>query len=154
MSLKLQHLQNIPIIITREKVIFPSGKKDIDARRKKSLLAIKEAIKNFKNFIVVVAQKNPEEDNPTLSDIHKVGTLCVIDEKLKQKTENTSLISVTGIKRVFLKKVNDLNDYCTADIEIINSKPLSLKKNEFLINKINENLHFLIGHYDLVYPLS
>ena len=51
--------------------------------------------------VVLVAQKNPGEDNPKIEDIYAVGTLATILQMLKLP-DGTLKVLVEGVSRVSL----------------------------------------------------
>lgn len=80
----------LPIIALRNTVLFPNVVLPITVARDKSLLAIEEASKNG-GMIGVVAQKDPDDDDPTSEDIYHVGTVAKIVKQLKLPDGNTTL---------------------------------------------------------------
>lgn len=87
----------LPILPLRNTVLFPGVVIPITAGRDKSIQLIKEANKGNK-IIGVVSQKNESIENPTINDIHKVGTVARILRMLKMPDGNTTVI-IQGKKR-------------------------------------------------------
>ena len=87
----------LPILPLRNTVLFPGVVIPITAGRDKSIQLIKEANKGNK-IIGVVAQKNEGIEDPTVNDLHKVGTVAVILRMLKMPDGNTTVI-IQGKKR-------------------------------------------------------
>ncbi len=87
----------LPILPLRNTVLFPGVVIPITAGRDKSIQLIKEANKGNK-IIGVVAQKNESIEDPTINDIHKVGTVARILRMLKMPDGNTTVI-IQGKKR-------------------------------------------------------
>jgi ATP-dependent Lon protease len=87
----------LPILPLRNTVLFPGVVIPITAGRDKSIQLIKEANKGNK-IIGVVAQKNEAIEDPTVNDLHKVGTVAVILRMLKMPDGNTTVI-IQGKKR-------------------------------------------------------
>jgi len=81
----------LPILPLRNTVLFPGVVIPITAGRDKSIQLIKEAYKGNK-IIGVVAQKNEAVEDPTINDIHKVGTVARILRMLKMPDGNTTVI--------------------------------------------------------------
>ncbi|WP_196886637.1 endopeptidase La [Aureivirga sp. CE67] len=93
----------LPILPLRNTVLFPGVVIPITAGRDKSIALIKEANKGNK-VIGVVAQKNENVENPTLEDIHTVGTVARILRVLKMPDGNTTVI-IQGKKRFEVKEI-------------------------------------------------
>jgi ATP-dependent Lon protease len=87
----------LAILPLRNTVLFPGVVIPITAGRDKSIQLIKEAYKGNK-IIGVVAQKNEAVEDPTVNDIHKVGTVARILRMLKMPDGNTTVI-IQGKKR-------------------------------------------------------
>ncbi len=87
----------LPILPLRNTVLFPGVVIPITAGRDKSIQLIKEANKGNK-IIGVVSQKNESVENPSINDIHKVGTVARILRMLKMPDGNTTVI-IQGKKR-------------------------------------------------------
>jgi ATP-dependent Lon protease len=68
--------------------------------REKSIIALEHAMESDKQ-VVLVAQKTPSEDNPSIDDIYEVGTLATILQLLKLP-DGTLKVLVEGIQRVSL----------------------------------------------------
>ena len=81
----------LPILPLRNTVLFPGVVIPITAGRDKSIQLIKEANKGNK-IIGVVAQKNEAIEDPTINDIHKVGTVARILRMLKMPDGNITVI--------------------------------------------------------------
>ncbi|OCN05134.1 endopeptidase La [Erysipelotrichaceae bacterium MTC7] len=69
---------DLPIVCTRGVIVFPNNEIIIDVGRKKSVYAIEEAQEHFQNQIVLVAQRDLTLEDPRMSDLYEVGTICNI----------------------------------------------------------------------------
>ncbi len=87
----------LAILPLRNTVLFPGVVIPITAGRDKSIQLIEEAYKGNK-IIGVVAQKDESVEDPTTSDIYKVGTVARILRMLKMPDGNTTVI-IQGKKR-------------------------------------------------------
>lgn len=161
--------EELPILPLRNTVLFPGVVIPITAGRDKSIKLINDA-NNSSKVIGVVAQKNDNEEDPDVKDLHQVGVVARILRVLKMPDGNTTVI-IQGKKRFrigeevtkkpYLRcKINSFSDlpYKSADPElaaIIDSiKSLSLriiKENpnlpteaSFAIKNI-ESSHFLVN---------
>ncbi len=81
----------LPILPLRNTVLFPGVVIPITAGRDKSIQLIKEA-NNGNKIIGVVAQKNEAIEDPTINDVHRVGTVARILRMLKMPDGNTTVI--------------------------------------------------------------
>ncbi len=123
---------NKPVLITRGIIVFPHTKKKLIIGRKKSLNAILAANDGDKQ-IFVFSQKDPNADEPALTQIYNNGTLCEIVELKKVKDDEYNVV-LKGINRVITNKLVEKNNMILADAEIIkdektNSKNVKEKMN-------------------------
>jgi ATP-dependent Lon protease len=102
----------LPILPLRNTVLFPGVVIPITAGRDKSIQLIKEANKGNK-IIGVVAQKNESIEDPTVNDIHKVGTVARILRMLKMPDGNTTVI-IQGKKRFEIDTIVQEKPYIQA----------------------------------------
>lgn len=87
----------LPILPLRNTVLFPGVVIPITAGRDSSIKLINDANKGNK-IIGVVSQKNEEVENPSIDDIHKIGTVAKILKVLKMPDGNTMVV-IQGQKR-------------------------------------------------------
>ncbi|MFK5878688.1 MAG: endopeptidase La [Flavobacteriaceae bacterium] len=119
----------LPILPLRNTVLFPGVVIPITAGRDKSIQLIKEA-NNGDKIIGVVAQKNEEVENPSLDDIHKVGTVARILKMLKMPDGNTTVI-IQGTKRFEIDKITQEEPYLKASTKPIVEDRSQLDNPEF-----------------------
>ena len=92
-----------PLLPLRDVVVYPHMVVPLFVGREKSILALEDAMEKNKQ-VILVAQKNPAEDNPKLEDIYAVGTLATILQMLKLP-DGTLKVLVEGVSRVSLENV-------------------------------------------------
>ena len=71
-----------PVLPLRDIVVFPHMIVPLFVGREKSVRALEEVMKNDKQ-ILLVAQKNPGQDDPGVDDIYRVGTVGTVLQLLK-----------------------------------------------------------------------
>ena len=89
-----------PLLPLRDVVVYPHMVVPLFVGREKSITALEHAMESDKQ-IILVAQKTPSEDNPSIADVYEVGTLATILQLLKLP-DGTLKVLVEGIKRVSL----------------------------------------------------
>lgn len=80
----------IPVIALRNTVLFPNVVLPITVAREKSVKAIAEAEK-FGKWLGVVAQKDPNEEDPSADGIYRVGTLAKVVKQIRLPDGNTTI---------------------------------------------------------------
>tara|TARA_B100001559_G_scaffold315203_1_gene316717 strand:+ start:624 stop:3008 length:2385 start_codon:yes stop_codon:yes gene_type:complete len=118
-----------PLLPLRDIVIFPSMVIPLFVGREKSIKALQEVMKSDKS-IVLVTQKNSEDDDPESKDLYGYGCLSKVLQLLKLP-DGTVKVLVEGEKRVkILKHKNEDEKFLKCEAEIVedtnNSKDLDL----------------------------
>jgi ATP-dependent Lon protease len=128
----------LPILPLRNTVLFPGVVIPITAGRDASIQLIKDANAGDK-ILGVVAQKNPEVENPTEKDIYKIGVVAQILRVLKMPDGNTTVI-IQGKKRFEIDQVIQSEPYLKATTkEVIEDKSLEdTKEFDAVIDSVKE----------------
>ena len=121
---------SLPILPLRNMVLFPGVVIPITAGRDKSIKLIDDANAAGK-IIGVVAQKNEEDEDPTIEDIHRIGTVARILRVLKMPDGTTTVI-LQGKKRFEIDTVVSEDPYITATIKEFEENRPEKKDTEFL----------------------
>ncbi|RYY14563.1 MAG: endopeptidase La, partial [Cytophagaceae bacterium] len=74
----------LPLLPVRNTVLFPGVVLPVTVTRKKSIRLIRKLASKNEKLIGVVAQRNPDADEPTLDDLYEVGTLARILKLIDQ----------------------------------------------------------------------
>jgi ATP-dependent Lon protease len=128
----------LPILPLRNTVLFPGVVIPITAGRDASIQLIKDANKGDK-VIGVVAQKNEDEEEPTLKDIHTTGVVAQILRVLKMPDGNTTVI-IQGKKRFEIESIIQDKPYLKAIVkEAIEDREIDDEKEfDAIIESIKE----------------
>lgn len=122
----------LPAIPIREGVLFPSTESVLTFGRKISLVAIQN-ITPENNMVVLITQKKAEVENPKEEDLYSIGTLSVIDKKIKSTDGINAL--VRGIARVKIIRFHHLFPKIVVEVEKISD-----------FEEESEELNALVGH--------
>ncbi|WP_109830877.1 endopeptidase La [Reichenbachiella versicolor] len=109
--------ENLPILPLKNAVLFPGVVIPITVGRQKSIRLVKKAYRSNK-IIGVVAQKNPEDENPKETEIYKVGTIAKILKMLVLPDGNTTII-IQGKTRMEIDQIVQENPYMTAKVHVL-----------------------------------
>ncbi len=91
-----------PLSAIREGIVFPSTENLLVFGRSKSVNAVNQALKKD-NKIILVAQKNPNLDNPKKEELYEVGVLVKIEKTVVGEKEEINAL-VRGIEKVRIKE--------------------------------------------------
>jgi ATP-dependent Lon protease len=105
----------LPILPLRNTVLFPGVVIPITVGRDKSIKLIRDANKGSR-LIGVVAQQDVSIEDPTFSQLHKVGTIALIIKMLQMPDGNTTVI-LQGKKRFILKDEVQSEPYIKATLD-------------------------------------
>jgi ATP-dependent Lon protease len=109
---KKQDSSTLSVLPLRDVVVFPNMVIPLFVGREKSIIALDSAMSSGKE-ILLVAQKRADIDEPSIEDLHEIGTLSKILQLLKLP-DGTVKVLVEGSKRI--KVLNLKFDECfTAD---------------------------------------
>ncbi len=110
-------VQTFPVLPLRDIVVFPHMIVPLFVGREKSVRAIENVMKDDKR-ILLVAQKDPNEDNPSIEDIHKIGTVSTVLQLLKLP-DGTVKVLVEGGHRAQIERYTDNEAFFQAETEIV-----------------------------------
>ena len=96
---------NYPVLPLRDIVVFPHMIVPLFVGREKSVRALEDVMKDDKQ-ILLVAQKNAAQDDPTAEDIYAVGTVSTVLQLLKLP-DGTVKVLVEGGHRARIGKFLD-----------------------------------------------
>ena len=112
----------LPLLPLRDVVVYPHMVVPLFVGREKSILALESAMEADKQ-IVLVAQKDPSEDDPGVDDVYQVGTLATILQMLKLP-DGTLKVLVEGLGRVSVLNAFQEDDFIKASAEELSSNDL------------------------------
>lgn len=78
----MDNTRTMPVLALRGKTVFPYTVIYFDVSRKKSIIALEEAMSNSQE-IFLVSQKNAEVEHPAEEDLYQIGTIAVIKQIVK-----------------------------------------------------------------------
>lgn len=104
----------LPLLPLRNTVLFPGVVIPITVGRDKSIELVREAYNTTKT-IGVVAQKDPDVEDPTLAELHEVGTVAHIAKMLRMPDGTTTII-IQGKKRIKLEAITQEQPYLRARV--------------------------------------
>ena len=112
----------LPILALRNTVLFPGVVIPITVGRDKSIKAVTDAYKADK-LIGVVAQKDSNVEEPTISDLEDIGTVAKIAKLIKMPDGGTTII-IQGRKRCKIEEITTDDPYFKARITVLTDEVL------------------------------
>jgi ATP-dependent Lon protease len=120
----------LPVLPLRDIVVFPHMIVPLFVGREKSVRALEAVMKDDKQ-ILLVAQKNASQDDPSVEDIYRVGTVSTILQLLKLP-DGTVKVLVEGGRRARITGFRDTSSYFEALVEPMPDREAEKKELEAL----------------------
>ncbi|MGZ8406063.1 MAG: endopeptidase La [Nitrospira sp.] len=108
-------LSTLPILPVKRTVLFPGVMLPLTVGRERSVAAVNAAVKTEEKMIVVVAQRDPQTEEPGLSDLYSIGTKAIV-KQIGQSSEGAIHALVQGLDRVVLIKEEQSTPYSTVRV--------------------------------------
>ena len=99
----------LPVLTLRGLCVFPEMLTHFDVGRKKSILAVEEALREDQT-IFLVTQRDVQNDDPKKADLYETGTVAVVKQILRLPGENMRIL-VEGKYRASLVDVVQSDPY-------------------------------------------
>jgi len=111
-----------PVLPLRSAVLFPGVVVPFDIGRPKTIAlaqSLSEAVAAKKNpYVVAFVQKRAETDDPSVDDLHPIGTLARVVGAVRQSDGNYALV-VQGLARVRLTEVTESEPFHRAKVSLV-----------------------------------
>ena len=125
----------LPVVPVRDIVIFPNTIVPIFVGRRKSILAIEEAIETGKDVIVLPQTDFAPNDDINVEKLPKIGVVCKLAQAMKLP-DGTMKVVLNGICRVNTHHIEE-KDFISATISpIIQETPQNNDQVSYTMNEI------------------
>ncbi|ALA58736.1 endopeptidase La [Nitrospira moscoviensis] len=108
----------LPILPIKRTVLFPGVMMPLTIGRPRSMAAVNAAMKTEEKMIVVVAQRDPQTEEPGTADLYTIGTKAII-KQIGQGSEGTIHALTQGLERVVLIKEEQTDPYLSARVRLL-----------------------------------
>ncbi len=124
----------VPVLPLRDVVVYPHMVIPLFVGREKSIKSLEAAMENDKQ-ILLVAQQNASEDDPSPEDVYRVGTLANILQLLKLP-DGTIKVLVEGGERARIIHFLASEDYFKAQVNTLTVQELDEREVEVLTRSV------------------
>jgi ATP-dependent Lon protease len=128
-----------PILSLRDVVVFPHMVIPLFVGREKSIHAL-DVVMQTNQRVVLLSQKDPTIDNPTLKDLYKVGTVARVLQLLRLP-DGTVKVLLEGETRVTISKWLSNPAFFEAQVKPFHEEPGPIQEMKALVRT-------LISHFD------
>ncbi|PIE24278.1 MAG: endopeptidase La [Neptuniibacter caesariensis] len=118
----------LPVLPLRDVVVYPHMVIPLFVGREKSIEALEAAMAGGKE-ILLIAQKNASDDEPTADDLFSVGTVASILQMLKLP-DGTVKVLVEGDYRATIEALDEEEGFFTAQASILDTEELREAEDE------------------------
>ena len=124
----------LPLLPLRDVVVYPQIVQPLFVGRPKSIKALEMAMSANKQ-VLLVAQKNPLEDEPTEKELFEIGTVSTILQLIRLP-DGTVKVLVEGLERAKITKIITETDYFQTEIKLMSSEEIPKKESSLLIRSL------------------
>ena len=125
---------SLPLLPLRDVVVYPQIVQPLFVGRPRSQRGLEVAMSNDKQ-ILLVAQRDPSEDDPGMEDLFEVGTVAAILQ-LVRLPDGTVKLLVEGLQRARLAKVLLEGDHYRAECRILPSEEAPEEEAQLLVRSL------------------
>ena len=123
-----------PLLPLRDVVVYPQIVQPLFVGRPKSIKALEVAMANDKQ-ILLVAQKNASDDEPSADDLFSIGTIATILQLIRLP-DGTVKVLVEGIARAMIKTVIHDDEFFKAETKQLQTAEVPDKESGLLIRSL------------------
>ena len=118
----------LPLLPLRDVVVYPHMVIPLFVGREKSIEALEAAMTGEKQ-ILLLAQKNPADDDPDEAGLYRVGTVATVLQLLKLP-DGTVKVLVEGEQRGEIERFIEADGHCRADVQLIDEVDVVERESE------------------------
>ncbi len=123
----------VPILATRNLVLFPGVVSPVLIGRVQSLNLINHLKDNQNSIFAIFCQKDADQDNPSKKDLYEVGVYAKIIRVLEMPGSGNNLtVIVQGLGRCHLSEIKGTQPYITGMVEKLPEEMPSANDKEFI----------------------
>ncbi|MGB4117279.1 MAG: endopeptidase La, partial [Polaromonas sp.] len=124
----MKTILELPLLPLRDVVVYPHMVIPLFVGREKSIEALEAAMAGDKQ-ILLVAQKNSADDDPSEDGLYRVGTVASVLQLLKLP-DGTVKVLVEGEQRGVIERFVDAVGYSRAEVQLITETPAEQREAE------------------------
>jgi len=124
----------LPLLPLRDVVVYPHMVIPLFVGREKSIEALEAAMTGDKQ-ILLLAQKNPADDDPTADALYGVGTIATVLQLLKLP-DGTVKVLVEGEQRGAVEKFGQADGYLSAEVSLIEEAAAPERESEVFVRSL------------------
>ncbi|HDY99262.1 MAG TPA: endopeptidase La [Pseudomonas sabulinigri] len=127
-------LSEFPLLPLRDVVVYPHMVIPLFVGRDKSIQALEQAMSGGKQ-VLLIAQRDPGEDDPARDGMYDMGTVATILQLLKLP-DGTVKVLVEGEQRARIDSIEEVEGYQSATVELLTEVTLDEREAEVLTRSL------------------
>ena len=124
----------LPLLPLRDVVVYPQIVQPLFVGRPRSIKALEVAMHSHKQ-VLLVAQKNAADDDPSAKDLFTVGTVATILQLIRLP-DGIVKVLVEGVTRARIRTVELEDDYFQTQISPLQAEVVEENKDELLVRSL------------------
>ncbi|WP_343584119.1 endopeptidase La [Pseudomonas sp.] len=125
---------DLPLLPLRDVVVYPHMVIPLFVGREKSIEALEAAMTGEKQ-ILLLAQKNPADDDPGEDALYRVGTVATVLQLLKLP-DGTVKVLVEGEQRGAVERFSELDGHIRAEVSLIDEVDAAERESEVFVRTL------------------
>lgn len=125
---------DLPLLPLRDVVVYPHMVIPLFVGREKSIEALEAAMTGEKQ-ILLLAQKNPADDDPGEDALYRVGTVATVLQLLKLP-DGTVKVLVEGEQRGGVERFNEVDGHIRAEVSLIDETDAAERESEVFVRTL------------------
>ncbi|MBP5967515.1 MULTISPECIES: endopeptidase La [Pseudomonas] len=124
----------LPLLPLRDVVVYPHMVIPLFVGREKSIEALEAAMTGDKQ-ILLLAQRNPADDDPGEDALYRVGTIATVLQLLKLP-DGTVKVLVEGEQRGTVERFSEVDGHCRAEVSLIEEVEAVERESEVFVRTL------------------
>ncbi|WP_028634542.1 endopeptidase La [Pseudomonas parafulva] len=125
---------DLPLLPLRDVVVYPHMVIPLFVGREKSIEALEAAMTGEKQ-ILLLAQKNPADDDPGEDALYRVGTVATVLQLLKLP-DGTVKVLVEGEQRGAVERFSEVDGHVRAEVSLIDETDAAERESEVFVRTL------------------
>jgi ATP-dependent Lon protease len=131
---KIEIPDQLPLLPIKNTVAFPGTILPLNVGREKSKLLLDTVLTGSK-LIGVVSQRFAETDDPSINDMYRIGTACMV-LKLLKLPDGTQTIVIHGLARIGIEDLVQQNPFWIARVNAIHDRVKKSTELDALVHNV------------------
>lgn len=145
--------EKLPLLPVRDTVVFPYMILPLFISQEKSIKSLEEALARDRLIFLVTQKSVSSDEEPTLKDLYRVGTVALIMKMLKLPDGKIKIL-IQGLSKAVIKEVVQVAPYIQVRIEHIKDPFMTeiTLETEALMRSVREQLERIASYGKFISP--